>query len=247
MANNELSGPAVLAELAKYIKKKKNLRFSYRFVLLPETIGSICYINKFYKELKSKMLCGFNISCVGDNGNYSIVESRSGNTLADFSLKQIIEKNKRFKKYSYLGRGSDERQYCAPGIDLPVCGFSRSKYGQYKQYHTSLDNLNFISKQGLKSSYKVLKKILDNFENDRSWYQFPKYKFYCEPNLAKRKLNFTVSEKKNYKKLKLRMNILAYSDGEKNLAQISKIINQPINKIIKELKILVKNKVLKIS
>ena len=247
MANNELSGPAVLAELAKYIKKRKNLRFSYRFVLLPETIGSICYINKFYKELKSKMLCGFNISCVGDNGNYSIIESRSGNTLADFSLKQIIEKNKRFKKYSYLGRGSDERQYCAPGIDLPVCGFSRSKYGQYKQYHTSLDNLNFISKQGLKSSYKVLKKIVDNFENDRSWYQFPKYKFYCEPNLAKRKLNFTVSEKKNYKKLKLRMNILAYSDGEKNLAQISKIINQPINKIIKELKILVKNKVLKIS
>ena len=107
--------------------------------------------------------------------------------------------------------------------------------------------MNFISKQGLKSSYKVLKKIVDNFENDRSWYQFPKYKFYCEPNLAKRRLNFTVSEKKNYKKLKLRMNVLAYADGEKNLAQISKIINQPINKIIKELKILVKNKVLKIS
>ena len=167
MANNELSGPAVIAELAIYIKKRKNLRFSYRFVLLPETIGSICYINKFYKELKSKMLCGFNISCVGDNGNYSIIESRSGNTLADFSLKQIIEKNKRFKKYSYLGRGSDERQYCAPNRSTCLWIF-RSKYGQYKQYHTSLDNLNFISKQGLKSSYKVLKKIVDNFENDRS-------------------------------------------------------------------------------
>ena len=103
--------------------------------------------------------------------------------------------------------------------------FSRSKYGQYKQYHTSLDNLNFISKQGLKSSYKVLKKIVDNFENDRSWYQFPKYKFYCEPKILQKRLNFTVSEKKNYKKLKLRMNVLAYADGKKNLAQISKIIN----------------------
>jgi aminopeptidase-like protein len=247
MANNELSGPTVMAELAKYIQSKKKLRFSYRFVLLPETIGSICYINKFYKILKKKIICGFNISCVGDNGNYSLIESRFGNTLADFSLRQIIEKKKKFKRYSFLERGSDERQYCSPGVNLPICGFSRTKYGEYKQYHTNLDNLQFISNKGLNSSFKTLKKIIDSFENKKSWYLFPKNKFNCEPNLGKRNLHYTISEKKNYDKLKLRMDLLAYADGEKNLAQISKIINEPIKNILKELKILIKNNILEIN
>lgn len=246
MANNELSGPTVLSELAKFIKNKKNLRFSYRFVILPETIGSICYIKKYYHILKKRMLCGFNVSCVGDNGNFSIIESPSGNTLADFSLKEVIKNKRKFKKYSFNERGSDERQYCAPGIELPVCGFSRSKYGEYRQYHTSLDNLNFISARGLKSSLNVLKKIVESFENKKSWYMIPKSKFNCEPNLGKRNLYFNVSEKKNYKSLSLRKNLIAYSDGKKNLLQISKVINQPVNKIIRELKILVKNKVLKL-
>jgi len=247
MANNELSGPTVLSELAKYIEKKTKLRFSYRFVILPETIGSICYVKKFFKTLKKRIICGFNISCVGDNGPYSIVETRSGNTLADFSLKEIIKNKKNFKRYSYLGRGSDERQYCAPGIDLPVCGFSRSKYGEYAQYHTSLDNLNFISEKGLKSSFKTLKKIIDLFENDYSWYTFPKTNFKCEPNLGKRNLYYNTSQKENYKKLSIRKNLITYSDGNKNLKQISKIINQPIKNILKELKILVKKGVLKIN
>ena len=130
---------------------------------MPETIGSICYIKKYYRILKKRMLCGFNVSCVGDNGNFSIIESPSGETLADFSLKEVIKNKRKFKKYSFNERGSDERQYCAPGIELPVCGFSRSKYGEYRQYHTSLDNLNFISARGLKSFLNVLKKIVESF------------------------------------------------------------------------------------
>ena len=196
MANNELSGPAVISKLANYISKKKNLRFSYRFVLLPETIGSICYLKKFTKNLKKNVICGFNISCVGDNKNYSIISSRQGNSLADISLLEKIKRKKNFKFYSFLERGSDERQYCAPGIDLPICGFSRSKYGEYKEYHTSEDNLDFINRKGLQSSFKILKSIVDSFENDFSWYSFPKSKFYCEPNLGKRNLYPNISEKK---------------------------------------------------
>ena len=75
-------------------------------------------------------------------------------------------------------------------------GFSRSKYGEYRQYHTSLDNSNFISARGLKSSLNVLKKIVESFENKKSWYIIPKSKFNCEPNLGKRNLYFNVSEKK---------------------------------------------------
>ena len=244
MANNELSGPAVISKLANYISKKKNLRFSYRFVLLPETIGSICYLKKFTKDLKKNVICGFNISCVGDNKNYSIISSRQGNSLADISLLEKIKRKKNFKFYSFLERGSDERQYCAPGIDLPICGFSRSKYGEYKEYHTSEDNLDFINRKGLQSSFKILKSIVDSFENDFSWYSFPKSKFYCEPNLGKRNLYPNISEKKNYNKLNLRMDLIAYSDGKRNLIEISKIIKKPINKIINELKILIRNQIL---
>ena len=160
MANNELSGPAVISKLADYISKKKKLRFSYRFVLLPETIGSICYINKFKKTLKRNMICGFNVSCVGDDRHYSIISSREGNSLADISLLEKISHKKNFTYFSYLKRGSDERQYCAPGVDLPICGFSRTKYGEFKEYHTSEDNLNLVNKKSLQDSFNVLKSIV---------------------------------------------------------------------------------------
>jgi len=244
MANNELSGPAVLSKLANYISKKKKLRFSYRFALLPETIGSICYLSKFKKILKKNVICGFNVSCVGDEKNFSIISSKSENTLADIALIDKIKNKKNFKKYSFLKRGSDERQYCAPGIDLPICGFSKTKYGEYKEYHTNKDDLNFISNKGLEESYQVLKKIVDSFENDFNWYCFPVSNFECEPNLGKRGLYPNVSEKKNYNLTNLRMDLIAYSDGKKNLIQISNLINQPLKKIILELKLLVKNKVL---
>jgi hypothetical protein len=246
MANNELSGPAVLIKLAHYISKKKKLKFSYRFVLLPETIGSIAYLSRFKNILKKKMICGYNISCVGDEGHYSHIQSKYGNSLADISIEQALINKKKTKQYSFLNRGSDERQYCAPGIDLPVCGFSRSKYGEYPEYHTHKDNLNFISQRGLNNSYKVLKFIVDNFEKNPSWNKFPKTKVLCEPNLGKRNLYPSISQKKNYNNLNLRMDLITYSDGKKNLLQISKIINQPIKKINKEIKILLKNKIIEI-
>lgn len=247
MANNELSGPAVLIKLAEYIKNKKKLNFTYRFVLLPETIGSICYIKKFGKTLKKNMICGFNLSCVGDNKVYSHIESRYGNTLADLSLREALKGKKRYKKYSFLQRGSDERQYCSPGIDLPVCGFSRSKYGEYPEYHTSEDNLNLVSEKGLKNSFEVMKSIINKFEKDYNWNNFPKNNILCEPNLGKRNLYPTISQKKDYKNLNLRMDLIAYSDGKKNLYEISKIIKQPLNKINSELKILKRKKIIRIE
>ena len=100
---------------------------------------------------------------------------------------------------------------------------------------------------GIKIFFKCFKKIVESFENKKSLYIIPKSKFNCEPNLGKRNLYFNVSEKKNYKSLSLRKNLIAYSDGKKNLLQISKVINQPIKKILKEMKLLLKKGVLKTS
>ena len=165
LANNELSGPLLTTFLISQIKKNfKKTKFSYRFIFIPETIGAIAYIKKNLKVLRKNMLAGYVISCVGDDRNYSHVESRMGNTLADQSLEASFIGLKNSKKYSFLKRGSDERQYCSPGIDLPVAGFCRTRYGDYPEYHSSADNLNLINKNGFKGSYDIMMNIIKSFE-----------------------------------------------------------------------------------
>lgn len=240
MANNELSGPVLLNALIKYLKDNfpKNRKFSYRFVLLPETIGSIAYLSKFKKEMKKNIICGFNLSCVGDDRAYSYIASRDGNNLADQLLKKTLKGVKNVKKYTFLERGSDERQYCAPGIDLPVCGFSRSK--KYKEYHTDKDNFNVVTQKGLEGSFKVMKIIIDQFEKSI----YPKSKIFCEPNLGKRNLYPTLSQKGIYKDIRLRMDLLAFSDGKTNIKEIAKKIKQPYKKVFLEYKFLKLRKIL---
>ena len=120
MANNELSGPLLSIKLFNYFKKRKN-NLSIRFVFIPETIGSIAYIAHFKDKLKANVVGGFNLSCVGDERCYSFLPSKYGNSISDVAALKSYKKNKiRFKKYSFLDRGSDERQYNSPGIDLPI-------------------------------------------------------------------------------------------------------------------------------
>ena len=149
MANNELSGPVINTALAHYVKSLKNKKYSYRFVFVPETIGSIAYINKNLKELKRYMLAGFVINCAGDNRDYSYVQTPEKNTFADEIMKSSFIGLKRKSIYEFKDRSSDERQYCSPGVELPVCSFSRSKAGSdtYPEYHTSLDNFSVVSKE----------------------------------------------------------------------------------------------------
>lgn len=150
MANNELSGPAVAIYLAKWLKSLPIRRYTYRIIFIPETIGSITYLSQNLEHLKKRVIAGFNISCVGDNRTFSYVASRYGNTLADKVAKNVLRfYYPEYKEYSFLKRGSDERQYNAPGVDLLVCAICRSKYGEYPEYHTSKDNLDFISPEGL--------------------------------------------------------------------------------------------------
>ena len=249
MANDNLSGIVVQSSLIKYIYQKyKKPNFSYRFIFIPETIGSIAYLSKNLKILKKNIIAGFNLSCVGDDRCYSHVESRNGNNLADQALESALINKKNKKKYTFLYRGSDERQYCAPGIDLPVCGFSRSKFGEYKEYHTSADNLKIISEKSLNNSLNVLKSIVDAFELSL----YPKTNIKGEPQLSKYNLYPTTSQKgiakKDYfskQEFINRCNVIAYSDGRKNIFEISKITNIPLVDLIKEIKILKENKILK--
>lgn len=160
MANNECSGPALLAELIRHVHGLPIRRYTYRFVLNPETIGSITYLSRNYEHLKQKLEAGVVLSCVGDDRHYSIIHSRYGQTLADESLASVLSSRGNFKEYPFLSRGSDERQYNAPGIELPVVGYCRTKYGDYPEYHTSADNMGLVS-LSQKGNYDEVRAMVD--------------------------------------------------------------------------------------
>ncbi len=224
MANNEISGPCVAMALARIIKERPR-KYTYRFVFIPETIGSIVYLSRNYRHMKQKTVAGWVLSCVGDNGFYSMLASREGDTLADRLTKQIlIEYGENFKYFDYLwpNRGSDERNYCSPGIDLPVVGFMRTKYGQYKEYHTSLDDMSFISKEGLEGSLKTLVDMIEVLENNDIF----KVTVHGEPRLGPRGLYPTMNKPGvgNDRELSAIMNVLAYADGTRDLLQLAERI-----------------------
>ncbi len=231
MANNELSGPVLSTALIQYIKHTyKNPKYTYRFVFVPETIGSIAYLSQNLKELKDNVICGFNLSCVGDNRAYSHIESRMGNTLADKALKSALIGLDNTKKYSFLDRGSDERQYCSPGVDLPLCGFSRSKYGEYPEYHTSADNFDVVEPDGLNGSFSVMKTIVDAFEASL----FPQINIKCEPQLGRRGLRPNLSQKGFLGNINTRSDFIAYADGNHSLFDISNKINTNLRLVLDE-------------
>lgn len=238
MANNELSGPVVALAISKLVKELENKRFSYRILLIPETIGSIYYISRNLNEMKENINAGWVLTCMGDEGNYSYIPSRKGGTLADrVSIKTLEELGVNYNKYTFLDRGSDERQYCAPGVDLPVASLMKSKYGSYPEYHTSLDNLNFITPEGLRESYEMMKTAIEILESNKFW----KLKTLGEPQLGKRGLYPTVSTKNSGTTVQDLMNVIAYCDGENDLIDISNICGLKFKEVLKIIETLFTN------
>lgn len=218
MANNELSGPVVTTYLAKWLLDQKQRRYTYRIVFIPETIGSITYLSRNLPDMKKNIVAGFNITCIGDDRDYSYLPSRAEKTLADkaalHSLNHMVDS---YSTYSFLDRGSDERQYCYPGVDLPVCSIMRTKYGIYPEYHTSLDDLNLVTPSGLYGGYSVLKNAIGIVEANRVL----KCKNLCEPQLGKRGLYPNISEKGSAASVELMMNVLTYLDGTIDLLDLA--------------------------
>jgi aminopeptidase-like protein len=225
MANNELSGPAVATYLGKWLLNIPSRKYSYRIIFIPETIGSLVYLSRNLDSMKQKIIAGYNISCIGDDRAYSYLPSRSGNTLADVVALHVLKMmHPDFVSYSFLDRGSDERQYCSPGIDLPVCSVMRTKYGKYPEYHTSLDDLNLVTPEGLLGGFKVLKRSIECLEMNKTY----KLTTLGEPQLGKRGLYPTISTKKSGALVRDMMNFMAYCDGEKNAIEIAEIIDVPL-------------------
>lgn len=244
MANNECSGPSVMMAVAEYIRKIPDRKYTYRMILVPETIGSITYLSKNLDMMKKNIVAGFNVTCVGDTRQYSIVHSRYGDTMADRILMNVLKhKADEFKEFSFLDRGSDERQYCAPGIDLPLCTFCRSKFYEYPEYHTSADDMKLISPEGLQGAAEVLCECIQIAE----WNSFYKLECLCEPQLGRRGLYPTISKKGQYKSVRKIQDFLLYADGHNDLIDISNIIQVPAQELIPMIQKLLDNKLVSMN
>jgi aminopeptidase-like protein len=269
LANNEVSGISLLTFITKWLKTKKR-NYTYRIVFAPETIGSIAYLEKNFKIMKKNIIAGYILTCVGDNRNYSYLETRQEffltNKIAIHVLRHITKKP---KIYDWSDRGSDERQYCSPKINLPLGVLSRTKFGEYKEYHTSSDQIGkVVNSKGLGGSFEYTKRIIETLEN----IFIPISIIKCEPFFEKRKIKFELStnalnvlkKEKNYVKKYFKVsnlitnldersmvsrtiisNLLWHCDGKKDTVDIANIIGLPIGELNDLFNYLIKKRIIK--
>ncbi len=221
MANNELSGPVVTTALARWLSEQSDRRHTYRILFLPETIGSIFYLSRHLQHLKKHCIAGFVVTCVGDERAFSLLPSRTGDTLTDRVARHTLRhRGANFTEYAFLDRGSDERQYCSVNVDLPVASVMRSKYWTYPEYHTSLDDLTLVTPAGLAGAFDLYRQMVTILENN--W--LLRASTTCEPFLQKHQLftpNRTVRTDVGTRFL---MNILAYADGKEDTVSLAEKI-----------------------
>jgi len=230
MANNELSGPLVASFIYNQLKTIPNLRYTYKFIFVPETIGSIYYLSKNGENLKENLTAGFVITCIGDPGR-----------AAEIILSQT-ESN--FNIIDFFPSGSDERQFCSPGFNLPVGSLIRTMYGKYPEYHTSADNKDFISFEAMEGSVNKYLEIIDLIELNQKYINTLPY---CEPQLGKRGLYPTLGSQKGTESyVKAMMWILNLTDGDHDLIDISLKSKIPILELKPVLFKLLENNILKV-
>jgi len=259
LCNDNLSGILVLTFLAKYLSKLE-LNYSYRFLFIPETIGAITWL-KLNEEKISKIKHGLVATCVGDSGKFTYKKSRQGNTEIDQTVIKVLKESEDdYKIEDFFPAGSDERQFCSPGFNLPMGSLMRTMYHKFPEYHNSADNLEFVKKEYLIESFsKYLKIILElekNYSNIKSKEKVEKQKnkdsgeFFqnlnpkCEPNLEKRGLFSKITHLDSGTGMGINW-ILNLSDGNNSLLDISRISGLEYDFIKKISNLLVKHNLLK--
>jgi aminopeptidase-like protein len=242
LCNDNLSGIALAAFLAKHLSQLQ-LRYSYRFLFIPGTIGSITWL--CLNELKVlNIQHGLVLTCVGDSGGFTYKKSRRGNAEIDRIAAYVLEHSSPTHEIvDFFPYGYDERQYCSPGFNLAVGCFMRSPHGSFPEYHTSADNLNFVKPADLADSYSKCLAILQTLEENRTYLnQNPK----CEPRLGKRGLYKSVGGQSegalNEMAILWSLNL---SDGSHNLLDIAERSGMPFEVIKDAAHALAKHELLK--
>ncbi len=217
LANDNLSGVAVALFLAKHLTGRA-LRYSYRFLFIPGTIGAIAWLS-LHREQAARIHHGLVLTCLGDAGGFHYKKSRRGDTAIDRTMSHVLKHaGETFAIEDFTPYGYDERQYCSPGFNLPVGCFSRTPYGRFPEYHTSADNLAFIQPLALARSLRVCVETVMVLEKDGTYQnQMP----YCEPQLGKRNLYRSTGGSDVGIDNLAKLWILNLSDGDSSLLDIA--------------------------
>ncbi len=218
LCNDNLSGTVLAVFLAKHLTQS-SLKYSYRFLFIPGSIGSITWLALNESGIE-RIKHGLVAACVGDSGKFTYKKSRKGNAEIDKTVINVLKNSGNdFEITDFIPFGYDERQYCSPGFNLPVGCLMRTPHGRYAQYHTSADDLDFVQPESLEGSFSIYLSVLDVLENNRKYInQNPK----CEPQLGKRGLYQAVGGQNNGRLKELAMLwVLNLSDGNNTLLDIS--------------------------
>ncbi|WP_205960309.1 DUF4910 domain-containing protein [Ramlibacter henchirensis] len=223
LADDNLSGLAVATFLAQHLAKQPR-RYSYRFVFVPGTIGAITWLSR-NEELTRNIRHGLVLTCIGDRASFTYKRSRRGNAAIDRAVEHVLSHaDPGHKVVPFSPYGYDERQYCSPGFNLPVGCLMRSHHGQFPQYHTSADNLDFVTPQALAGAFDTLLSVFDVLEHDGHYLNL---KPRCEPQLGQRGL-YGATGGSGPKQVEMAMLwVLNFSDGEASLLDIAQRSGMP--------------------
>lgn len=223
IANDNLSGIALATQLAEHLQSLE-LRYSYRFLFIPGTIGSITWLAR-NEDVIGLVEHGLVVTCVGDPGHPTYKRSRRSDAPIDRAVEHILRHSgQEYEVRDFSPYGYDERQYCSPGFNLAVGSLMRTPNGEYPEYHTSADNLDFIKPECLADSFQLYLHVLDVLENDRAYLNLnPK----GEPQLGRRGLYPSVGAQGTSSTLMARLWLLNLSDGEHSLLDIAERAGLP--------------------
>jgi len=229
LANDNLSGMVIATALAQHLSSLK-LRYSYRFVFIPGTIGAITWLAR-NQSRTGKIKHGLVLTGIGNRAPFHYKKSRRGDAEIDSAAGLVLRSGSEpYEILDFTPYGYDERQYCSPGFNLPVGCLMRSVWGTFPEYHTSADNLDFIAPDTLEGSLKLCASILDILEHNETLLNTNPY---CEPQLGKRNLYRSTGGASISDEINARLWVLNFSDGQHSLLDIAersglsfKLINQ---------------------
>ena len=217
LCNDNLSGMSVATKLAHRLSRLQ-LRYSYRFLWIPGTIGAITWL-AMNEAILPRIKHGLVLSCVGDPGRFNYKRSRQGNAEIDRVVEHVLRHTEDdFVISDFSPYGYDERQYCSPGINLPVGCFMRTPNGKYPQYHTSADDLNLVKPEALAESLYRLWRIVSTLEANHVYLNLSPR---CEPQLGRRGLYRNMGGTSGSKFEESLLWILNLSDGTHSLLDIA--------------------------
>lgn len=242
LANDNLSGIALLVLLIREMQQL-DLRYSYRFLFVPGTIGAITWLASNERKLPN-IQGGLVASLLGDGGKFHYKESRHGDGLIDRAAKHLLDDlNVEHEVLPFSPYGYDERQYASPGINLAVGSLTRSTYGSYPQYHTSADNLELIRPEYLAESFEIYSGIIDLLEKNHRYLNLSPM---GEPQLGRRGLYDAIGGENDQKTMQMALLwVLNMSDGHHDVIDIAKKSNLPLSFIIKACDLLLKKSLLR--